>query len=647
MRFQCDQAKPQCSRCQKLNIYCESSVQGRWRIRTARNPSAWDSVPRSAGRGSPSTATEWAHQSNEPVDWASVSPLHRGTGRPTSPDEGAGRGTLETPKDMPAYNDDGSDAAIAVQDPVDGPPPVSEQCPHTLVTGMTLKNFLPSAFSASQPEFLVETPLLADFSFIMPDPYISNLSWGGSPSSPLSTMGHVATATEDDIAKAPRGDGDAVSDVLAALIDDILRCPAGLDESDLSRCRAHFLSLWAYFKSHVAPSLTAFARRADNPFLKYLVPRAETNHDLLIAVLYLSQTVKKRTFAETDGVEYHFLERVAGHVIQTLEPETTVMPISPADGDGWTTNMLTTLSSVLMFCMVFIANRDSMRFVQHLEYAGIICQLLFRVLSGDESFLYLAKMLGFMQNSLLFSTSGSINAPDYLSVALEFHDRNSDALRELDGRYAHHIHFRNLDMFSGLSASMASALYALGSLIKKKRAFLGHSDATDGETVRAFHCDVDGLEVRLRMHLSLLTDQKKRSVEATGNQQPPSASLTMCLNAYNEAVFWSVWTIFLTDLRDRSPTADPEVRDAAEKVLDACAEIPKQSAVAPLMLFPLAIGGMRAVKKVYREFVLHRLADLQPVGLTDTQILCIDLENWWQSDMVADSPMTFTRSFVF
>lgn len=54
------------------------------------------------------------------------------------------------------------------------------------------------------------------------------------------------------------------------------------------------------------------------------------------------------------------------------------------------------------------------------EYASTLCRALFKIHADHEEFLYLAKLLDLIQNGLVFTRhSNSINAPDYLSAALQ------------------------------------------------------------------------------------------------------------------------------------------------------------------------------------------------------------------------------------
>lgn len=507
----------------------------------------------------------------------------------------------------------------------------------------TTDQHVPPSISTPRLDFLNYDMLLDDFNFFEPSFGAGASSLAESPAAtPLtssSSPGH-----REDTAQVLSNNISALSDALNCIIDN----DAGLLEKSESQITAlrHFLfSLWATFVGRIAPSLTPFGSHKDNPFLKYLVPKAQRSPEISIAILYLAYTMERRGRQDPTTAEGLFLEAKVEAILEGLERHDTVMSGRSDRLDNQNSQLVVTLSALLVFCMAFIANCDTGRFSSHLEYAIILCQTLFRTAAEDESFLYLAKLLGFMRNSLLFSSaSTSINAPDYLSAALEFHDRNSDGLLEIDGCLQRCVHFRDLDLFSGMSASMASIVYTLGMLIKKKQLSLVSGSLAHGEHVRAFESDVDGLEIRLRRHLVLLS---KRWDQQPSPADPRGVSLASCLNSYNEAVFWSSWTIFLTDLKDRYPATDIEVHDAAGRILDACSEVPVESEAAPLLLFPLAVGGMRTNKGVYREFVLNRLLGMSPVGITDTHGLCADLQNWWKTPGRSDSPIAFTSQFLF
>ncbi|KAL6355148.1 hypothetical protein LRP88_11396 [Fusarium phalaenopsidis] len=348
-------------------------------------------------------------------------------------------------------------------------------------------------------------------------------------------------------------------------------------------------------------------------------------------------------------IEAGILEDQATGVQQRIEDDDAFCALTSGEQlTDQTARTLLKLSTVLVFCMAFLAKQDATKLILHLEHAATLCQELFRELAEDEGFLYLAKLLGFMQISLLFSThASSVNGPDYLSAALEFHDRHSDALREIDGCVDHQDHFRDLDMFSGLSASMASIMYTLGTLLKRKAAGQGRTQALDGDYLKGFESDVDGLEARLRRHLALINKRQKLGSSNTF-ENPNKVSLTRCLNSFNEALFWSAWTIFSTNLRPDSSILHHGILDSSERILDACAEIPAKSGMASLILFPLVTGGVSTKKKVYHEFVLNRLKGLENCGLTDTEGLCEELKAWWDSERSSSNETALILSkFIF
>jgi hypothetical protein len=485
------------------------------------------------------------------------------------------------------------------------------------------------------------------------------------PQNPVSTISNLDTenlsltttqdteTTDDTPAQAqcftdsPNNDGTTPSNSLMVTIKGILRS-ADQNVSSLSDQEKYLQSLWQAFVEQIAPFLTPFGNRQDNPFLKYLVPQAEKNPALLTAVLYLAQIITTRDHKDPLGPEGRFLEEQAKNIQEKLQQyeilKTTSREKISVDE---TAKTLLTFSTAVVFCMAFLASQDAARLVSHGELAIILCQYLFKVLAEEESFLYLVKLLGFILNAMLFSAhTNMINAPDYLSAALEFHDRHGDALHEIDGYLSRPDHFRDLDVFSGMSAAMASIMYTLGTLVKRKKAGLQGTNMSHAECLRAFESDVDGLEARLRRHLALIN--RRRDLQGISADYPQSSevSLTQCLNSFNEALFWSAWTIFWADLRNQLTNNELSTSDSAERILDACAEIPAESVTAPLILFPLVVGATKTTKKVYREFVLGRLQGLKNVGLTDTQSLCKDLKKWWASEPSASEP-TVLFSVVF
>lgn len=209
-------------------------------------------------------------------------------------------------------------------------------------------------------------------------------------------------------------------------------------------------------------------------------------------------------------------------------------------------------------------------------------------------------------------------------------------------------------MFSGSSSSVASIVHAVGTLARRKTTGLLGSSTSNDEVVRAFECDVDGLELRLRRHAAILARHcdGESSKLTSANNNPLESCQSNCLTRHpdllNEAVFWCAWTILFTDIRCRSEPTDPDLTTLCERILDCCAEVPRDSHTAPLMLFPLMIGGLRSTKKLHREFVLGRLEKLDNIGLSDTRALRRDLTEHWRTPepLADDSPATFTH-FVF
>ncbi|OAL53500.1 hypothetical protein IQ07DRAFT_596538 [Pyrenochaeta sp. DS3sAY3a] len=213
-----------------------------------------------------------------------------------------------------------------------------------------------------------------------------------------------------------------------------------------------------------------------------MVPRCEKSQTLSIAVLYLAQIIAKRGQKDSEDTARCFLEARAEAILSDLEQDNVLTSDASGLSNHRTEHMVLILTIVLVFCMAFIASKDGVRVSLYVEYAVIISQALFKTPAEDESFLSLTKLLGFIQNSLLFSArAAEVNVPDYLSAVLELHDRNSDALGEIDGRSNELLHFRDLGMFSGMSASMASILYTLGTLIKRKKFRLYDKMASQGE----------------------------------------------------------------------------------------------------------------------------------------------------------------------
>ncbi|KAF2673054.1 hypothetical protein BT63DRAFT_410107 [Microthyrium microscopicum] len=674
----CDQLNPTCSRCQKTNQDCEPSVQARWRVKTiqdsyqsfkASHPTTITNSASSADPATRESSTVSESPINSPTPAAasasvnSAPPLASSSSSswPESqtlsqindgPDlMNQGDSLHKRTRDGPDYQTRSSDSDVAGRNEtrnavVSSPAPDQESMGHTYST--TDANLPSILFSPSQFDLSYYGAFLNQFDNTRStyDP--------GTPSfqASVTSGAHHAEMVFQDFENmpsllSPAQASSVVSEALQATINQILASDEVMVEQDAQR--RYIISLWDLFVVQIAPSLTPFGNRLDNPFLKYLVPKCEKSAALLTAVLYLAQIISRRSEKDDFAVDASSLETKAEAILQALEHDDVLTPRTLGEPEDRTSQMLLTLTIVLVFCMAFIANKDGSKLSLYVEYAVVICQTLFKTLAEDEGFLYLAKLLGFMQNSILFSTRANIvNAPDYLGAALEFHDRNSDALREIDGGHSHdHVHFRDLDMFSGMSASIASIVYTLGTLVKRKKRGVQDSNLSQGEWVKAFESEVDGLEVRLRRHLTLLKKRSKLQSSSNIPQHLHDLPLTRYLNSYNEAVFWSAWAIFLTDIQDRCPNTDTELTETVEHILDACAEVPEENVTASLLLFPLAIGGMRSTKKVYQEFVMNRLKHLTNVGLTDTQLLCTELKNWWSTDRHADSPIAFTSTFIF
>lgn len=461
---------------------------------------------------------------------------------------------------------------------------------------------------------------------------------------------------QDSCISSFHGDQTANHDVLSSMFHDLTDSTSQTEES-LPALKPYLSFLWNTFVGQICPFLTPFGNRAENPFLKYLVPNAAKSTSLFVAIIHLARTIVGRRQQEQFEAEARFLEDKAEDVLRQLEEhvscETTETSLSKSPGES-AQGLLMTLSTTLVFCMGFLAGRNVARLASHVKYASILCQTLFKTHADDEKFLYLAKTLGFIQNGLLFTRhSNTIYAPDYLSAALEAQD---DALAyrlgDVDMGFRHaSICFRDLDMFSGLSASMASMIYTLGRLVKAKNARCLGSQDCHAEFARAFGFDLDGLETRLQRRSALLARHHKEirraTIDSSLNETSQLSVIARHLDALNEATFWSCWVIYYTDLKGLSIITNPDLSAAVDKILDACAEIPRDSPTAPLMLFPLMIGGMRTTKKVYREFVLGRLECLDNIGLSDTASLCADLvENWWISETAAERPISFS-GFVF
>lgn len=431
----------------------------------------------------------------------------------------------------------------------------------------------------------------------------------------------------------PTTGGEASSDpgvVMKCLRLLLTQAQPEVTEPALRRHEEYLYSLWLLFTSRIAHFLTPLGVHAENPFNKYLSRDGERNPGIMIAVLYLSHVIDRRRHLDTlDQEEPGCLQSMADRRLQQLEHDFESSQDPHATAADRTDTTMQFFTTVVVFCMAFVANQDAEKLLYWMEFASALCQVLFKTRAEDESFLYLANMLGYIQTSLLFSThAANVNAPDYLGAALEFHKLNnfhSDLLYSIDGWCLEHNHFRDLDMFSGMSASLASLLHTLGTLLKKKAAGLHEMHEGQFEWVRAFESEVDGLENRLRRHITFISKSQQRT------SLPPTegTTLTECLRHYNEALLWCAWNIFSIDLKNDQVLDNIEIEVSAERILDACAQVPRASTTAPLLLFPLVIGGLKATKAVYQEFVISRLECLENIGLTDTGGLCIELKNRW------------------
>lgn len=639
---------------------CEPSLQARWRVRTLRGASNDELLSQAEtqpdlSRPVPPESSQSASRDDVVTSNGSVpGPAVRPAGTIQIESSGSPRQPLN-----PVGLGHSPDGALSLS-PLENRRHQSTCSPTTQSFFSFLSNpdmlglsGLASAMSPYEPSYFGANP--GDFGLNFP--YLDT----ESPSSCLGSASafHMPGSREiEDVSQGPEAANIVMSDALSDTITEILNS-ADLDAQSVSRYETYLRSLWASFVNQIAPFLTPLGRRATNPFLKFLVPNAEADASLAVAVMYLVQVILGRGRKEPPGPEGRFLEEQAEKVLRDLEdhdPSTfSDFPSSVGATDRNAQALLLTLTIALVFCMAFLASQDAVKLVSHIEYSVVICQILFKTHASDDSFLYLAKLLGFIQDTLLFTQyADNINAPDYLSAALELQD---DSLIEgsHEGRGAaaqSRIRFRDMDTFSGMSASIASILHTLGVLVRRKKAGHHGPAVAHAECARTFESEVDGLEARLTRHISRLTKCGKlpHTRPATSVGEEPRfqhALLTQHLDSANEAFLWSAWTVFLTDLKGRPPATDPVVRDAVEHILDACAEIPKGSPVAPTILFPLMIGGMRSTKKVYREFVVARLADMKNLGLSDTRSLHADLvENWWTSAHATNRPIAFSK-FVF
>jgi hypothetical protein len=292
------------------------------------------------------------------------------------------------------------------------------------------EDFFALFFPASQLDLTYRSVFPNDWEVL--DPAFALRSPSLTTATPSRTRESPTLAATDE-PDVPYNISVVSSNTTNAIVDRVLDS-FGETEESLSHKRVYLHDLWELFILQIAPSLTPFGSRMDNPFLKYLVPRCEKSRALSIAVLYLAQIIARRDRRDSDDTAGRFLGTKAETILSDLEQDNVLTLDTSGVSEDRTEHMLLTLTTVLVFCMAFIASKDGVRVSLYVEYAVIICQALFKTLAEDESFLYLAKLLGFIQNSLLFSArAAGINAPDYLGAALEFHDRNSDALCEIDG----------------------------------------------------------------------------------------------------------------------------------------------------------------------------------------------------------------------
>ncbi|KAJ0110305.1 hypothetical protein J7T55_000738 [Diaporthe amygdali] len=538
----CDQIKPKCSRCRKQNLVCEPSAQSRWRINTLSDVP----INRAASRLRSAQARPSLERSRQRGAGESGGPLQA---------DSVQIGSVENHSSVTSTTPDKVPDTVGSHEAEETGDSTSE---------LLSIHHLDSLPQLACPDFV---ELLNHFpwngTLMGADQFLQGLEvqWQDCMSS--TTPGKDIQATDDvgqhpqDVeneASAPDNCFDPIfqpstqgCSALDAAIDELL---GGVTQStaSISSHRTYMMVLWENFLQKIAPSLTPFGTRDDNPFLKYLVPNAESNSSLLIAVLYLAQAFSRRNHRDFDPAIEDYLERKAEEVLQTLEQDNALTLDVVRESGEQTSKLVLTLSTVLVFCMTFIAKHDASRFHTHMELAVILCQFLFRTLAEDESFLYLAKLLGFMHNALLFSTSASsANAPDFLGAALELQSRDTGTLCDIDGYLEKDIHFHDLDVFSGMSSAIANILYTLGMLLKRKQIDLGATPLHEREAARMFECDIDGLEMRLRRHMAQL---KKCRELRNISELSYDDSLARSLNFYNEAVFWSAWTIFLTDLKN-------------------------------------------------------------------------------------------------
>lgn len=662
-QVQCDQVKPQCSRCRKQNLPCQPSVQARWRVRTLHNstsrgePSASPSpsvfceatAPLNLSTSAPERHLQHAREGDLSSPSAATSSQDHGFG-PTQGDGDEVPDTLGQTRDSPEAHMSSENGGVPTQD-------FTECRDQSLNPSrpMSVHPFDPCLSGNEQPSPSMLDVLDSPYNFISFDTFTEFFDWD-SQSPSLQRPPANEPWIQDSSTLASGGDHIAIPDTLDSLIQNFLDSTEQNQDS-LMELRPYLYFLWTTFVGRISPFLTPFGRRVDNPLLKYLVPNAAKSTSLFVAILYFTQIIVGRRRREPLGPEGRFVDDKAEDILRKLE-ENVSCEIPTASTPNLTEkaahSLVLTLSTTLVFCMGFLASQNAVKLASHVEYAVLLCQVLFKTHADDEEFLYLAKLLGFIQITLLFTRrANSISAPDYLSAALEAQDDSPRVSLRKETEDLRHActRFHDLDMFSGLSASMASILYTLGRLARAKHGGYSGSPESHAEFARAFESDIDGLETRLQRRLAVLLrhrrDSQRRMTASPIGEKPRVSAMARHLDAFNEAVFWSCWSIFYTDLKGRTVATDPDLAAAVDSILDACAEIPKDSAAASLIFFPLMVGGIKSTKKVYREFVLARLECLDNIGVSDTRSLRAELiEKWWTSEAAAESPLSFF-GFVF
>ncbi|KAL1907859.1 hypothetical protein Sste5344_006282 [Sporothrix stenoceras] len=373
-------------------------------------------------------------------------------------------------------------------------------------------------------------------------------------------------------------------------------------------------SLWRFWIENLSPFSCAMGHTEDNPFIKYATKRAQKQSDVLHAVLFLTMVIKGRSDREMGHAVDAFVHKTAADVLQRMDEGT-----ASAQGRGSSNmqfdEMLQSFTTLVVFCMGFVAKQDTNQLVMYLEHASIVCHGLFCVMPGNEEFLYLAKILGYLQTMLFYSYPANMDFPDYLTAAMEATDYRSPAVWAEQGNGP--WRFQNIDPVSGLDPAMAGFLYTLGSLMRRRRCGLeGDRMPEFGQAMRSFQADAQGLEARLRRHHAHL--RSHRPEEATNGRD--KNALRQYMDSYNTAIFWSSWAIFTIHVKEyNSKDADDvaEVDMAVSKILDACAEVPKSAAISEILLFPLMVAATMTSKLFYREYIIDRLESMTNKGLTN------------------------------